>query len=140
MSRPFPDSVVWYMDDAEREAHRLFVRDGLLLRVRDLRPFDTERGRAHWARPGRGIYVMDGDGNLYAGPRQIVGRLHHSSFVAGGGVACAGELVVHRGRPVLFSACSGHYPPGPRDLDRVRQALDEQGVDVASVEFEGCGP
>ncbi|HLK66372.1 MAG TPA: hypothetical protein VKU19_23220 [Bryobacteraceae bacterium] len=39
------------------------------------------------------------------------GRFHHSSFMAGGKVICAGEWIVEAGRLRKISANSGHYRP-----------------------------
>lgn len=82
------------------------------------------------------MFVMDEHGNLYASNVQIVGQLHHSSFLGGRPVAGAGEIVVQNGRPVLISRKSGHYRPLDEHQQQVRDMLEEQGVDVSGVTFE----
>lgn len=45
-------------------------------------------------------------------------RFHHSSFMAGGGVICAGEWIVRQGKLLKISANSGHYRPPISALHR----------------------
>ncbi|MEV6599526.1 hypothetical protein AB0M36_22105 [Actinoplanes sp. NPDC051346] len=126
--RPFP-TTVHYMDEAEREAHRLFVdADG---RLRDAagNVFDSTRGASvHRGGEGRAIFVMDGNGNLYATLDQEVGVIHHSSLLSGADVAGAGEIKVIDGRLVEFTDRSGHYQPAPAVNDRALAALRAQGL------------
>jgi hypothetical protein len=77
---------------------------------------------------GRAIFVMDGNGNLYASMDQEVGRIHHTSLLAGQPVVGAGELEVRDGRVVAMTDASGHYRPEPEHNDRVLQSLRDQGL------------
>lgn len=72
---------------------------------------EATRGGSHWS-PGqdRSIFVMDGNGNLYASNGQRVGELHHSSFLGGQPVAGAGEIGVRDG--CLTAAGTIARPPG----------------------------
>ncbi|HEY4358736.1 MAG TPA: hypothetical protein VGN16_23515 [Acidobacteriaceae bacterium] len=56
------------------------------------------------------IFVMDRNAHFYIGTH-IPSRLHHSSFLSGGPVKCAGELMVTDGVLVGISDRSGHYRP-----------------------------
>ncbi|WP_119726298.1 hypothetical protein [Thermomonospora amylolytica] len=58
------------------------------------------------------------------------GVFHHSSFLAGGPVAAAGELRVVNGRLGLISDRSGHYQPPPEFRDRVVEMLRQAGVTI----------
>ena len=125
--RPFR-TPVHYMDETEREAHRLFVdADGRLRQADDGSLFDTTTEQTVRSQ-GRAIFVMDGNGNLYATTRQEVGVIHHSSLLAGADVAGAGEIRVVGGRLTEMSDQSGHYTPAAATNDRALQALRAQGL------------
>jgi hypothetical protein len=128
--------VVEYFSLERQEKHRLFVRDGLLRRVLDGMAFDTRSASTHWSGQGRAKFVMDEHGNLYASLAQEVGRLHHSSFLAGKPVAAAGELEVRDGIPLIVTRKSAHYKPTLEMLLQVREMFREQGIDVSGVTFE----
>lgn len=68
--------------------------------------------------------------------------IHHSSLVAGGPVASAGELVVQRGRLLSLSNWSGHYAPPPSCLGVFLDHLAKMGAtnlkDV-KLEIARCG-
>lgn len=67
------------------------------------------------------LYVLDGYGNLYAAPdSQTKGLFHHSSFVRGKDVICAGSMVVENGKLKDISNMSGHYHPS---ADRLKEAV-----------------
>ena len=55
-------------------------------------------------------------------------RYHHSSMVAGGAVAAAGQLGVRDGRILFISNESGHYMPPPSCLCAVLAVLAEMGI------------
>lgn len=85
------------------------------------------------------LFVMNEYGEIFVG----AGRdhsFHHSSFVAGGRVAAAGEVVIRNGRLVSMNHRSGHYRP---TLAQTRQFLNElrrRGVRVdqrIALSFEG---
>jgi hypothetical protein len=87
---------------------------------------------------GRAIYVLDQHGNLYASLVQQVGRFHHSSFLGGKPVACAGEIEVRDGAFNLINRKSGNYQPEEEQLSRIRSLLEEQGLDTSNI-FFGAG-
>jgi hypothetical protein len=61
---------------------------------------------------GRGwaIFVVDTDDLIFM-YEQVQGRFHHSSFLSGAPVRCAGEIVVNHGHVKVVTAKSGHYMP-----------------------------
>jgi hypothetical protein len=111
---------------AKRDVHRLNIRGGLLYKA-DGTPFDTGKLATNHTGPGFGIYVMSAEGNIYAGGH-AVGHRHHSSFLAGGAVAGAGEMEVHNGRLLWISNKSGHYRPDFFMLFQVLEELRSAGV------------
>ncbi|MEV5748229.1 hypothetical protein AB0L00_10460 [Actinoallomurus sp. NPDC052308] len=122
-------SQVQYLDDAARQRYRLTVGSDGRLYDSSGRLFDTRRGTSAWTPDrGRAIYVMDEHGNLYASNTQVVGQFHHSSFLAGGPVAGAGELEVVNGNLMAISRQSGHYKPTPQHLQQVTDHLRGQGL------------
>jgi hypothetical protein len=126
--RAFP-TPVQYMTAEQREAHRLFVDgEGSLRNASDGSLFDTTGGKTAWSGGGRAIFVMDGNGNLYASLEQKVGHTHHSSFLGGEPVAGAGEIQVHDGRLVAMTDQSGHYQPSAATNDQALQSLRNQGL------------
>nr|WP_221382999.1 hypothetical protein [Actinoplanes polyasparticus] len=128
-NRAFRPDTVHYMDEVEREAHRLFVDgDGNLRSAADGSLYDTSAGSTHWSGQGRAIFVMDGSGNLYATLDQFPGRIHHSSLLGGESVAGAGEIEVRDGRLVAMTDQSGHYQPRAEHNDIALQSLRDQGL------------
>jgi hypothetical protein len=133
-----PDHVD-YLDEASRRDKMLHVRDGKL-HDSDGMPFDTSGGRSLHSSGGRAIFVMDEQGNIYASNDHRRGRFHHSSFLAGGPVAGAGELRVVDGKLELISDQSGHYLP-PRELtQQVVDRLRSLGVEVSDDQIEYHAP
>jgi hypothetical protein len=96
------------------------------------RVYDTSGSYSVFSGEGWAIYVMDSGGKIYA-HRHMVSRFHHSSFLAGGDVAGAGEIKVERGELKGISNKSGHYRPGPEHLVQVLQELRSRGVKLEGV-------
>lgn len=134
--RPFGGRVEYFSPE-KRESHRLFVRDGRLHQAVDGKPFDTSSSVSAWSPDeGRAIFVMDRDGNLYASKVQRVGRIHHSSLLAGDSVVGAGELRVEDGTLNLISRKSGHYQPTTEQIEQVLLELERQGLPMRHVQFD----
>lgn len=128
-----PGHRVEYLDEAAREEFRLVVHEGKLY-TSDGQLFDTSRGTSVWSgEDRRAIFVMDPYGNIYASNRHEVGQFHHSSFLAGGSVAGAGEIKVINGELKFISDRSGHHQPSPRFLEQVARRLKMEGVDLHGV-------
>jgi hypothetical protein len=122
-------SAVKYLDESERDAYKLTVQDGKLYDS-DGNLFDTSAGRSVHSQDPRAIFVMDEDGNIYASTEHSVGQFHHSSFLAGGDVAGAGELKVSNGELQLISDQSGHYWPTRDMTAQVVEQLRARGVSI----------
>lgn len=118
--------VVYDRDLAQQNLTRLKIQNQMLY-TSDLKPFDTTKMVTHFSGPGYAIYVMSKEGNLHVDSHSV-GHRHHSSLLAGGRVACAGEMVVKQGQLKLLTNKSGHYAPTPQHLLEVLAALDLQGV------------
>ncbi len=71
--------------------------------------------------PGCAAYVHTDDGALFIAEHRE-GYFHHSSFLSGGAVQCAGMIRIEQGRVKFVSNNSGHYkPPKERLLKFVRE-------------------
>jgi len=142
-----PDAHVPYMTTAgERARYKVTVvlidtvnpgsKSGRLFQGEKplLRRMDTSDG----TNPGgRYLFVMDGDGNIYAGPNHEVN--HHSAFLAGGPVAAAGHIEVDNGRLVGADNDSGHYWPPHEFLQQFAQEVASRGVDPLGLTLRKVG-
>ena len=124
-------SAVKYLNESERGVYQITIRDGKLYDS-DGNLFDTSSGGSVHSSDPRAIYVVDQDGNLYASNTQIIGQFHHSSFLAGGDVAGAGELKVVDGNLQLITDQSGHYLPTQAMTDQVVEYLRARGVQISN--------
>lgn len=126
---------VKYFTPAERDATRLRPFGGRLYTDdAHTRPLDTRGKETHFSGLGHAVYVMGQDGSLYAS-NHTLGYRHHSSFLAGGNVAGAGELAATAGRLTFLSNKSGHYCPAVAHLLQVLYQLDRSGVDLSAAEI-----
>ncbi|MFE1593272.1 hypothetical protein [Nocardia sp. NPDC058705] len=140
------DNSVWgktqvqYLDYNERQRFRLHGYDGLLHTVGgDL--FDTTSAQTLWTpQGGRAIFAMDQDGNLYSAPFHILGKFHHSSFLAGAPAAGAGEIAARDGKVIMISDHSTHYQPTRKFTRQVLDSLRRQGaaIDDNQVEYHSA--
>jgi hypothetical protein len=132
-----------YLTELGRKHFQVGFEDGKL--TMDQHPFDTKDMKSHWGQQelteaeqqnlnGIAMYVMDPEGNFYASP-QIGSRFHHSSFLAGGPVAGAGEITVKDGKLLRISNSSGHYLPDVLNMIQVLQELNARGVDLYGVKL-----
>ena len=134
-----PGSRVWglsgqvkYLSPAEREAYRLEIRDGKLYDSEGTL-FDTRHASSLHSDEPRAMFIMDEKGAIYASNYQELGKFHHSSFLAGGKVAAAGELVVEDGVMKLMSNRSGHYRTDGEYLDQALQVLKHSGIETGGI-------
>ncbi len=122
------DDPVRYFGPVEREAARVLVRDGKLV-SRAGAPLDAKEA----------LFVMDAAGNFYATPGLELGRVHHSSLLAGAPVAAAGTLDVATGTLLLVTNHSGHYRPDEGTLDAAIGALRAAGADLSKAKRQAFG-
>ena len=117
-------------------ATRLRVHNGRLFSDdAHLQPFDTRLLVTANKGPGFAIYVMSENGNIHASPHSV-GHRHHSSLLAGGNVAGAGEMKVHAGQLKWISNKSGHYYPATEHFLQTLHSLMKKGVNLDQVQVE----
>lgn len=73
-------------------------------------------------------------------PAHKFAQFHHSSFLAGGDVAGAGELVVENGELTLITDQSGHYQPTQAMTAQVVQHLRSLGVPIRDDQITTIAP
>jgi hypothetical protein len=76
------------------------------------------------------IWVMDPTGRLYVSSTPQPGIFNHSSFLGGGSVICAGEIIIIEGKITFINNGSGHYKPPDEALINAIDKLREQGVQL----------
>jgi hypothetical protein len=76
------------------------------------------------------IWVMDPAGRLYVSSTPQPGMFNHSTFLGGGSVICAGEIIIEDGKITFISNMSGHYQPPDGALDNAIEKLQDQGVEL----------
>lgn len=79
----------------------------------------------------RAIFVMGETGDIYIANCHRMGQFHHSSFLAGGPVAAAGEIRIETGVVKLLSRASGHYEPTSAQFTQVMDRLRDQGISAS---------
>lgn len=96
-----------------------------------MRLFDTMHlpGKGHDEKQSA-AYVWTQCGTLLAG-EHAAGELHHSSFVAGDAVRCAGMIRVSGGKVDMISSNSGHYRPSEGNLRQLASRLNDRRVFTA---------
>ena len=100
-----------------------------LLSKEGLTPFDTMRfnGKPGVNEGQTAAYVWTRCGSLLAGDHQE-NKLHHSSFVSGDSVRCAGMIKVEQGKVSYVSNNSGHYKPSNENLRQFCSWLRDRNV------------
>ena len=82
-----------------------------------------------------GIFVMDECGRIFLTYEHETGLFHHSTFLAGGPVSSAGEILVVDGWIVYLDNASGHYQPPARFASQVVHRLKAMGADLTHTEI-----
>ena len=104
-----PPYIIYY-NQYDRKALQLQVLNGRIIDSNS-HYFDTAYADLNVAGNSVALFVMDPQGNIYATRQHKQYLLHHSSLVAGGPVASAGELRAVDGYITYINTESGHYLP-----------------------------
>ncbi len=95
--------------------------DSLLRRGDSTNPYSTQ---------GTEMYAIDDMQKIYTQPPKKQGEFHHSSFLSGRPVFCAGEIELKQGKITYIDNLSGHYKPTTQHLlDCVQLLKRTYGVD-----------
>ncbi len=137
----FRDGLAYKRDDATwRQPQTKWPRKRVDEGETSMRLYDT-LWEVNEDEVGSAAYAMDLDGHLYTGFGYMGPwydahgdlkpvKLHHSTFLAGAEVVCAGMIRVVKGRVLEISNGSGHYKPPPKHLLHVLVRLAAHGVKI----------
>ena len=146
--RDLPGYKIWIKRQVDKYGARLHqgrdARNAALFDTSDmmLLLYNHDKG---WA-----LYVQDMLGNIYSGPacdlgpggegdekkRDREGRaivLHHSSFLRGKPVLCAGEWMVEGGRLICISMMTGHYKTTVPQFQEFLRHLARSGLNLKRI-------
>lgn len=120
-----------YLQKRERLSYRLQLwQDGLFHRAGQDFPHASPTNEHE-------LYAMDDMELLYSANQPAKGgTFHHSSFLSGKPVLCAGELEIRNGKLLYIDNGSGHYRPNTQQLLNCLDVLDRRyGVDLVQVQI-----
>ncbi len=134
--------VEYLSTTAARNQKRLFyegmLKQGLPPRSPEAENgYDTTNLSTNFSGVGYAIFVMSGDGAIYADQHKV-SQFHHSSFLAGADAAASGEIKVTTGSLKGITNKSGHYRQGARHLAQVLKELQNglnQSLSGVQVKF-----
>lgn len=135
---------VKYKGESAAGKYRITIQNGLLHRIghvdseghwintNKLEPFDTGGFKSHWSGDDWAIWVESEKQTFYSN-RMKVGKIQHTSFLAGAGVRGAGEWKVTAGKITMITGRSGHYKPTLDHLVQALRDLKAAGVDITNI-------
>ena len=125
-------TAVPYLNEEQRKNYQVFVQEGLLV---DAQGHLVDAHRASMMGSDlislQAIYVMDACGRIFMTYHHEVGLFHHSSFLSGGPISAAGEMLVVDGRILEIDSASGHYRPPPQATEQLVHRLRILGADLS---------
>lgn len=121
------------LNEEERKAYHTTCDHGVLMR--NGYPFDTRFEKTLHSGEGYAIFVIGPNQDLYTGSH-IGGVFHHSSFLADGAVAAAGEIKTNPdGSIAELSNKSGHYRPTDAQNLYMLRYFQARGLDLSKIDF-----
>lgn len=120
---PSKISHVTYMDENQRKDFKLNIENGQLS--------TQHEGKLNTGSAPH-IFVVAPNSRVYVGEYHQ-GTLNHSSFLSGGAVKAAGEMVIENGKLTTITDKSGHYQTSPEMVINGLKVLKSQGVDLSDV-------
>lgn len=116
------------LSPTERKAYETTCANGKL--VRNGHPLNTGFEKTLHSGEGYAIFVIGPNDDLYCGSH-IGGVFHHSSFLADGATAGAGEIKTDQdGKIIELSSKSGHYRPTNAQNLHTLHYFKDRGVDL----------
>ncbi|KAM7264609.1 hypothetical protein ACFE04_002292 [Oxalis oulophora] len=118
-----------YLGPTERKVYEVVVENGKFVFKQSGMPLNTTEG----PKDAKWIFVLSTSKTLYVGLK-CKGTFQHSSFLAGGATLSAGRLVVEEGTLKAVWPHSGHYLPTEENFLEFMTFLEENNVDITTVE------
>ena len=131
-------SQVKYCSKKERAEYLVsFTKDtnGNTILTRNNTPYDTAQERTDFSGNGVAIFVVGSDLQLYCGSHTY-SKFHHSSFMSGTAVLCAGEIIINNGKIEAFTNKTGHYQSKQKESINLIQFLKLQDLDLSKIIYE----
>lgn len=127
---PYPptkgvEKFTYFHKAEEREVYRVVLWKGQIL----------DNNCKSYKAPGLKLnYVLDEYGNFFMFENKINKQIRHSSILAGGEVAGAGDIKVDESGKVLkIDSDSGHYAPPQKFFNNVIKELDLNGFNLNEI-------
>lgn len=125
-------SRVMFLNESERKVYQATINNrGLISTPNQNRP--TTLVDINGMVPNPHIFVVSPDNQLYVGVYDR-GKFNHSSFLAGGSVLSAGEMVLENGKIKTITDKSGHYQSSEQMILRGLDALIKSGADLSQTQ------
>lgn len=124
--------TVRYLNTPQERAAYQVTPGPSFLAATSKQQIDTSKFTSYGSGSGFGSFVLSPTGELYVGEHRIQ-RFHHSSFLAGGEVAAAGEMKIVNGKLTELTNKSGHYKPTPAHTLALLDHLARNKVPLAGV-------
>lgn len=133
----FGEEFVTYLDDPSEYAldlhEGLFYQNGALL--------DSTLSHGSHIETGNVIFVASPEGYLLTSdPKEfLAARFHHSTFLQGQPIICAGTMKFREGQLIEITPASGHYKPNHQnmlhllDLLKTGYGLDLKNITIKSL-------
>jgi hypothetical protein len=126
-----------YLSKTDRKQYKVlpWAADGLWRQGASITPYQTTTQTDTSNNRIKDMYAMDRNELLYVHTAPTVkGTFHHSSFLSGKAVICAGEIAIDNGVITHIDNCSGHYLPVTQHLiDCVRVLERKYGVNLQNI-------
>lgn len=126
-----PEEVTYLSKQKKRNQYMLLPKDGRLYQSGKL--FDTTGMETAASGSGYAIFVVSTAGAFYS-DSHVIGKFHHSTFLAGGAVRAAGEIKVKQGVLRKITRKTGHYRADREHLLYALNQLVRRGVDIGQAE------
>ncbi len=121
------DRILYFHNPNDREQFRVFIRNGIVFKLNE-QVYEMAESKIN--------YVMDAAGNFYFFENEKNKAIRHSSILAGGPVAAAGEMVLgNHGNIKSINRASGHYKPAAKFFQNALDQLAVAGVNFNETEI-----
>lgn len=129
-----PGEHVRMLTPDERLTYEVYFEGGVFRNCLG-EPASTMTRETHFSGMGWGIFVCSAKGDLFVATHKV-GEFHHSTLLAGGSVAAAGEIVIDAGIIKMISSKTGHYRSGGPEMRRMLQLIPAiQDTALVMVQF-----
>lgn len=126
--------IIDYLEKLKK--YEVKIKKGMLYDSKGKHLLDTSTATSSVRSEGSQIiYVMAPDGKLYVNPPEelLQASFHHSSFLHGNAIICAGTFKIKKGHLIEATTISGHYKPKTKHLLNFLDRIGKKGIDLSNV-------